>query len=178
MVRKSLRLLKQRPLVLPPFTKPKSKSGGPSLRRPTLRQNDADAGLRTVRALWQADRQRCGLAQSSRQISYSGYRGANGSCAGRLNLPGKGHDNGNPHSFDRILHLYHRTPLAWQLSLPRSPRSKGGPGRQPRCARVRPVTASDVRRRCPFLKAGFFRLRATAWWSWSDSNQPPKCYGI
>src|SRR5712671_3318003 len=23
----------------------------------------------------------------------------------------------------------------------------------------------------------FLRLRATAWWSWSDSNQPPKCYG-
>src|SRR4030088_3462602 len=21
------------------------------------------------------------------------------------------------------------------------------------------------------------RLQATAWWSWSDSNQPPKCYG-
>src|SRR5712671_7288893 len=24
---------------------------------------------------------------------------------------------------------------------------------------------------------GFLRFRATAWWSWSDSNQPPKCYG-
>src|SRR5712671_5448184 len=24
---------------------------------------------------------------------------------------------------------------------------------------------------------GLFRLRATGWWSWSDSNQPPKCYG-
>src|SRR6266576_5422496 len=23
----------------------------------------------------------------------------------------------------------------------------------------------------------FLRLQATAWWSWSDSNQPPKCYG-
>src|SRR5712672_3272347 len=21
------------------------------------------------------------------------------------------------------------------------------------------------------------RLQATPWWSWSDSNQPPKCYG-
>src|SRR3981189_561846 len=25
--------------------------------------------------------------------------------------------------------------------------------------------------------AGFLRLRPTAWWSRSDSNQPPKCYG-
>src|SRR5712671_3544149 len=23
----------------------------------------------------------------------------------------------------------------------------------------------------------FLRLQATAWWSWSDSNQPPECYG-
>src|SRR4051812_36316474 len=26
-------------------------------------------------------------------------------------------------------------------------------------------------------KTGFLRLRATAWWNWSDSNQQPKCYG-
>src|SRR5712671_4642351 len=24
---------------------------------------------------------------------------------------------------------------------------------------------------------GFLRFRATAWWSWSDSNQQPECYG-
>src|SRR5215217_4991412 len=24
---------------------------------------------------------------------------------------------------------------------------------------------------------GILRKRSTAWWSWSDSNQPPKCYG-
>src|ERR1700716_1971385 len=26
-------------------------------------------------------------------------------------------------------------------------------------------------------RARNLRLQATAWWSWSDSNQPPKCYG-
>jgi len=26
-------------------------------------------------------------------------------------------------------------------------------------------------------QAGIVRLQATAWWSWSDSNRPPKCYG-
>ena len=37
-----------------------------------------------------------------------------------------------------------------------------------------PVCIRDSNR----LKAqAFLRLRATAWWSWSDSNQPPKCYG-
>src|SRR5882724_4078657 len=36
----------------------------------------------------------------------------------------------------------------------------------------------DASAPCPFLKAGFLRLRATAWWSWSDSNQPPECYGM
>src|SRR2546423_7649267 len=35
------------------------------------------------------------------------------------------------------------------------------------------------RRPCnPEDKAGNLRLRATAWWSWSDSNQPPECYGM
>src|ERR1700704_5174115 len=27
-------------------------------------------------------------------------------------------------------------------------------------------------------RARILRLQATAWWSWSDSNQPPECYGI
>src|SRR5882757_5054 len=27
-------------------------------------------------------------------------------------------------------------------------------------------------------KAEILRLQATGWWSWSDSNQPPECYGI
>src|SRR5712671_6845458 len=27
-------------------------------------------------------------------------------------------------------------------------------------------------------EAGFLRLQATGWWSWSDSNQPPECYGM
>ena len=26
-------------------------------------------------------------------------------------------------------------------------------------------------------QARILRLETTAWWSWSDSNQPPKCYG-
>src|SRR5712672_4400543 len=44
----------------------------------------------------------------------------------------------------------------------------------PRCLSVGAVIAGNSKM---VLKAGFLRLQATAWWSWSDSNQPPKCYG-
>src|SRR5712672_1763350 len=35
---------------------------------------------------------------------------------------------------------------------------------------IEPFPTRTVRHRFP-------RLEATAWWSWSDSNQPPECYG-
>src|SRR5712672_3476386 len=44
----------------------------------------------------------------------------------------------------------------------------------PRCLSVGAVIAGNSKM---VLEAGFLWLEATAWWSWSDSNQPPKCYG-
>src|SRR5262245_32820800 len=44
----------------------------------------------------------------------------------------------------------------------------------------RHLTETDQRTRSwrAFLhQAGIFWLHATAWWSWSDSNQQPECYG-
>src|SRR6266576_506796 len=47
-----------------------------------------------------------------------------------------------------------------------------------------PGKKRDLSRRCRRPKQGhsertrILRLQATAWWSWSDSNQPPECYGM